>query len=73
MPGDGEFGRPCTDDTTHSECECPAPTCAIQPGETEGVCTVEGCAMDPDLCPDSYRCLDLSSLGADFPSFCISN
>ena len=63
----GEFGRKCT---AHAECGCPAPVCAIQPGQTEGFCT-QVCTNDPSVCPSGYRCIDLSAIDPSYPSTCL--
>ncbi len=71
QPDPVPFGTSCSDDTTHSECGCPAPFCAIQPGSETGTCTVTGCALDATLCPSGYRCLDLTRVQPELGSFCI--
>lgn len=63
----GEFGKTCA---AHSECGCPAPICAIQPGQTEGFCT-RVCTNDPSVCPSGYRCIDLSAIDPSYPSTCL--
>ena len=63
----GEFGRTCT---KHSECGCPAPICAVPPGQTEGFCT-QACTNDPSICPSGYRCIDLSAIDPSYPSTCL--
>jgi len=65
---DGEFGRTCTAD---SECGCPAPVCAIQPGDAEGFCTQIGCDKDPTLCPAGFTCFDLSVIDPSYPVACL--
>jgi hypothetical protein len=69
----GEFGRVCDDDVTHDDCADPAPYCAIQPGMKTGVCTVDGCIEDPDLCPEGWSCLDLGLFSAELPSICVED
>jgi hypothetical protein len=66
-----EFGTPCEDDTDHSDCSCPAPYCAIQPGNDQGVCTRTGCVEEPEICPNGFRCTDLSVFAPGLPSLCV--
>jgi hypothetical protein len=69
LPGgdaDG-FGAACSAD---SACTCKASYCALMPGQTQGVCTVQGCKEDPGVCPAGYSCLDLASFSAGLPSIC---
>lgn len=63
----GEFGRKCTH---HTECGCPAPICAVQPGQTEGFCT-QVCPNDPSVCPSNFRCIDLSAIDPSYPKTCL--
>jgi hypothetical protein len=65
------FATPCQDDETHSDCACPAPYCAIQPGETEGICTQVGCVLEPSICPGDWSCLDLSLFDPSAPPICV--
>jgi hypothetical protein len=57
-----EIGATCVDD---AECSCAAPFCAVQPGQTEGYCTILGCKEPGGSCPAGYSCLDLSAFGVD--------
>jgi hypothetical protein len=63
----GEFGRKCTH---HTECGCPAPICAVPPGQTEGFCT-QVCPDGPSVCPSDYHCIDLSAIDPSYPSTCL--
>jgi hypothetical protein len=53
-----------------ADCSCTANFCALMPGQTQGVCTVQGCKADPTRCPTGYSCFDLSVFGASLPSIC---
>jgi hypothetical protein len=62
------LGAPCTADGD----ECAGREydyCALQPGATDGYCTMQNCAQDPDDCPAPYRCCDLPFSGV--PNFCV--
>jgi hypothetical protein len=61
------FGAACQND---AGCSCRADYCAVMPGQTAGVCTVQGCKETPSLCPSGFSCLDLSAFGAGLPSIC---
>ena len=65
---DGQFGQTCVDS---SECACPAPFCAVQPGESQGFCTQINCVSDPALCPSGWSCVDLSAVDPSYPSTCL--
>lgn len=67
-----EFGDTCTDGDTHSDCGCPAPICAVQPGQDEGFCTQIDCDLgDPSgSCPSGYVCTDFSAFQPDAPPIC---
>ena len=54
----GSFGQSCTVGGT--ECASPAPYCAAQSGDSTGFCTAFGCDTDPNLCPSTWTCMDLS-------------
>ncbi|MFC1641843.1 hypothetical protein ACFL5O_04015 [Myxococcota bacterium] len=54
-----------------ADCSAPMDFCAIVPGETEGICTRQGCLDDPSLCPDQWDCLDLSAFEPGGPAFCV--
>ena len=66
--GDGPsgLGETCSGDADCAGYE--ADYCLISYGETEGYCTVQGCAVDPDDCPDGYGCCDFTIGGV--PNFC---
>ena len=63
----GEFNRTCTH---HSECGCPAPVCAVAPGQKQGFCT-QICPNDPSICPSGFRCVDLSAVDPSYPPTCL--
>jgi hypothetical protein len=67
-----EFGTPCTDGVTHSDCGCPAPVCAIQAGATEGFCTQIDCVRSPEVCPAGWSCFDLSAIDPSYPPLCVA-
>lgn len=64
------FGATCADSEAHSDCSCEADYCAKMPGQTQGICTITGCKEDPSICPQGYRCFDLSAFMPDLPSIC---
>jgi len=66
----GEFGRTCT---RQSDCACPAPICAVQPGATSGYCTQIDCDEDSTICPAGFQCIDLSALDPSYPFTCLKN
>jgi hypothetical protein len=77
----GENGTECDEDQSQvlgkscmsdEGCNCAAPYCALQPGQTVGFCTVN-CKPSPDDCPNGYRCFDLSALGVQgIEPFCVA-
>ena len=67
-----EFGTPCQDGVMHSDCGCPAPVCAIQPGATEGFCTQIDCVRAPEVCPSGWSCFDLSAIDPTYPPICVA-
>lgn len=67
-----EFGTPCRDGVTHSDCGCPAPVCAIQPGAAEGFCTQVDCVRSPEVCPTGWSCFDLSAIDPTYPPICVA-
>jgi hypothetical protein len=67
-----EFGAPCHDGVTHSDCGCPAPVCAIQPGAAEGFCTQVDCVRSPEACPSGWSCFDLSAIDPSYPPVCVA-
>jgi hypothetical protein len=54
----GAFGSVCA---STQECTGQTDLCAIQPGAAAGFCTHDGCKERPEVCPSSWRCMDLSS------------
>jgi hypothetical protein len=60
------FGDSCTE---AGNCSCDTNFCAAMPGQT-GFCTHDGCLEDPDVCPDGWSCMDLSSFVPDL-SMCV--
>jgi hypothetical protein len=71
-PPEGSFGAPCQDGVNHTDCACPAPVCAIQPGSTEGFCTQIDCVNDPSVCPSGWTCFDLSAIDPSYPPICVA-
>lgn len=67
-----EFGAPCHDGMNHSDCGCPAPICAIQPGSTEGFCTQIDCVRKPEVCPSDWSCFDVSAIDPSYPPLCVA-
>lgn len=63
----GQFNRTCT---KHSECGCPAPVCAVPPGQKQGFCT-RTCLDDPAVCPSNFNCIDLSAIDPSYPKTCL--
>lgn len=61
------LGRACTD---NAACGCGAPYCALQPGQTQGYCTVTGCKEDPGVCAAGWSCFDLGVFAPGQPSIC---
>ena len=66
MPSD--FGDECVES---SECHCEVDYCALQPGQTSGICTRTGCLEDESICPEGWMCLDLSAFSPELPSICV--
>ncbi len=62
------MGDACTSD---ANCTQEADYCAIDPTVSpEGICTVQGCSLNPDDCPTGYSCMDLSIFMAGLPTIC---
>jgi hypothetical protein len=61
------MGDVCTGDGT---CTGEADFCALEPGAAEGMCTVQGCTVEPNDCPAGYICFDLSIFAAGLPTIC---
>ena len=72
-PATGTFGRACQDGASHTDCACPAPICAIQPGQATGFCTQIHCDENPDACPAGWSCFDLSAIDPSYPSTCVQD
>ena len=54
----------------HDACESyAADYCAIDPDQTEGICTYQDCG--PGTCPDGYQCCDFAVISA--PKICVSD
>jgi hypothetical protein len=60
------FGTPCE---TSATCGGAVPYCAVQPGRP-GYCTAVGCKEDPSVCPEGWRCFDVSIFQPGGPSIC---
>ncbi len=66
------LGDVCTEGG--SQCEgLEADYCAVQPGDPDGYCTVQGCSSSPDDCPEGYKCCAFSNFAASYPDFCITD
>jgi len=72
LPPEGSFGAPCQDGENHTDCACPAPVCAIQPGATSGFCTEVDCVNRPEVCPSGWSCFDLSAIDPSYPPICVA-
>lgn len=72
-PATGAFGATCTDGVNHTDCACPAPICAVQPGMTSGFCTQIHCDADSSICPSGWSCFDLSAIDPSYPSTCVED
>jgi hypothetical protein len=73
MPSTGTFGATCRDGVGHTDCGCPAPICAIQPGQETGFCTQIHCDANPAACPSGWSCFDLSAIDPSYPSTCVED
>lgn len=51
-------------------CTGEADFCNQVPGSPEGVCTIQGCTIEPDDCPPGYVCFDLSVIVPTLPTIC---
>lgn len=66
------LGDPCADPDQHTDCHGDyAHYCSVQPGATEGYCSPTGCVETPELCPEGWKCFDLSLFDPSLPSICI--
>ena len=69
----GGLGDPCNldEDCTAEEVNF----CAKDPTQPDvpGLCTIKDCIVDPDSCPDEYKCCNLPQQYNDFgfPYFCM--
>lgn len=72
-PQTGTFGATCSDGVGHTDCACPAPICAVQPGAATGFCTQIDCVRDPSVCPSGWSCFDLSAIDPSYPSTCVED
>jgi hypothetical protein len=72
-PATGSFGAACQDGAGHTDCACPAPICAIQPGQESGFCTQIHCDENPAACPAGWSCFDLSAIDPSYPSTCVQD
>jgi hypothetical protein len=70
-PGTGTFGAACTDGVNHSDCACPAPICAMEPGQATGFCTQIHCDVGAPVCPSGWSCFDLSAIDPSYPTTCV--
>jgi hypothetical protein len=51
-------GGTCTD---QPDCVGETNVCIIVPGAPSGYCSIQGCTMQPDSCPQGYVCTDLTA------------
>ncbi len=70
-PATGTFGATCTDGVNHTDCACPAPVCAVEPGSASGFCTQIHCDALGSVCPSGWSCFDLSAIDPSYPSTCV--
>ncbi len=70
-PAPGEFGRPCTDDVTHSECAEPAPLCFKQSASMPGFCSAINCDLYCNICPATWSCFNLGLVQPGAPHGCV--
>jgi hypothetical protein len=61
------YGDGCADTTS---CAAPTDWCYVQFGASIGYCTHTGCLDDPTLCPEGWRCQDLSVFVPGLPAVC---
>ncbi|MBN2803966.1 MAG: hypothetical protein JXR91_12810 [Deltaproteobacteria bacterium] len=62
---DGSLGSICKSD---NDCNSDVPKCLMQPGKTEGYCTMNNCNFENNDCPKGYSCCELSG-----ESDCLNN
>jgi len=61
------MGDTCTGEGT---CTGEADFCAMESGAAEGICTTQGCTVDPNDCPEGLVCFDLSAFAPGLPTIC---
>ncbi len=63
------MGDPCTES---ADCKGATDYCIQEnaPADPNGYCTISGCTDDPDNCPETYICIDLSQYFAPLPWAC---
>lgn len=62
----GGLGDPCTPAGGECEENAVASTCGSNPLTGQGKCTIAGCAVNPDDCPEGWTCCDFDELGDRF-------
>lgn len=63
------MGLLCSAMGYEAECaEHEASYCLLEPGKTEGYCTMGDCSATPNDCPGGYRCCNMPIEGV--PNFC---
>jgi hypothetical protein len=65
ITGMGEY---CTDP---AECTGQANICVILPGAIDGYCSIDGCSVDPNNCPEGFFCMDISEFTPDYETICL--
>ncbi|MCP4602244.1 MAG: hypothetical protein GY847_17290 [Proteobacteria bacterium] len=63
------MGEPCID---HSKCTDQADFCTSNPFTDKGYCSIKDCTLEPNDCPEGYRCFDPSVFIPDQPTVCIT-
>ena len=62
----GMFGDACADTP---DCAAPTDYCARDPNQTMGICTRQGCDVEPTICPANWYCeKQYQTFG--LPAFC---
>ncbi len=51
------LGTTCLED---ADCGGETNFCARQPGTPSGYCSIKGCTVSPNDCPEGYTCVDMS-------------
>jgi hypothetical protein len=63
------LGEVCLTRGFETECiDHEASFCLVEPGETDGYCTIGDCTVAPNDCPDGYKCCNMPVEG--MPNFC---